>query len=190
MAMATDFKPMKQDLKRRMEGAADVLHKEFGGLRTGRATTSLLDPIVVDAYGSQMPVSQVGSIGAPEPRMLTVQVWDKGLVKAVEKAIRDSSLGLNPSADGQLVRIPIPVLTEERRVELTKVAGKYAEEARIAVRNIRRHGMDDLKHLEKDHEISQDEHRDYAEEIQKLTDEYVLRLDESLANKEKEIMQV
>lgn len=185
-----DFASMRKDLKRRMEGAVDVLHKEFGGLRTGRAATSLLDPIMVEAYGSPMPLNQVGTVGVPEPRMLTVQVWDKSLVKAVEKAIRDSSLGLNPASDGQLVRIPIPPLTEERRVELTKVASKYAEDARVAVRNVRRHGMDDLKHMEKDHEISKDEHHDYGVEIQELTDEYVKQIDESLANKEKEIMQV
>ena len=185
-----DFKKVKSDLRRRMEGAVDVLHKEFAGLRTGRASASLLEPIVVDAYGSEMPLSQVGTVGVPEPRLLTVQVWDKSVVKAVEKAIRESNLGLNPASDGQLVRVPIPPLTEERRVELTKVAGKYAEEARVAVRNVRRHGMDDLKHLEKDGKISKDEHRDFGEEIQGITDEFVKKIDETLESKDKEIMQV
>ena len=180
----------KKDLQRRMEGAVEMLHKEFSGLRTGRAATSLLEPITVDAYGSQMPMSQVGTIGVPEPRMLTVQVWDKGLLKAVEKAIRDSDLGLNPSSDGQLVRVPIPALNEERRKELTKVASRYAEEARVAVRNVRRHGMDDLKKAEKDGDISEDEHRDYNSEVQRLTDDSIKAIDEALASKDAEIMQV
>ncbi|MEO5335572.1 MAG: ribosome recycling factor [Magnetospirillum sp. WYHS-4] len=181
---------MKKDLEHRMEGSLGVLHKEFAGLRTGRASTSLLEPITVEAYGSPMPMNQVGTIGTPEPRMLTVQVWDKGLVKAVEKAIRDANLGLNPQTDGQLVRVPIPALNEERRKELTKVAGKYAEEARVHVRNVRRHGMDELKKLEKDHKISEDEHRTFGEEVQKLTDSYIKKIDEALHAKEKEIMQV
>lgn len=185
-----DFGAVKQDITRRMDGAIDVLGKEFGGLRTGRASISLLEPIVVSAYGTDMPISQVGTIGVPEPRLLTVQVWDKGQVKAVEKAILESGLGLNPASDGQVVRIPIPELTEERRVELTKIAGKYAEDARIAVRNVRRHAMDDLKRAEKDHEISKDAHHDYGQEIQEMTDKHVARIDESLASKEKEIMQV
>ncbi|MCW9032645.1 MAG: ribosome recycling factor [Rhodospirillales bacterium] len=180
----------KREIHRRMEGAVEVLHKEFQGLRTGRAATSLLEPLTVEAYGSPMPMAQVGTIGVPEPRMLTVQVWDKSLIKAVEKAIRDSDLGLNPSSDGQLVRVPIPALNEERRKELTKVAGRYAEEARIAVRNVRRHGMDDLKKAEKDGKISEDEHRDYNVEIQKLTDESIKEIDTALENKEQEIMQV
>lgn len=181
---------MKKDTSRRMEGAIEVLHQEFGGLRTGRAATSLLEPITVEAYGSPTPMNQVGNIGVPEPRLLTVQVWDKSLVNAVEKAIRDSSLGLNPQVDGQTVRVPIPALTEERRGELAKVAGKYSEEARIAVRNVRRHGMDDLKRAEKDGDLSQDEHRDYGQEIQELTDTSIAKIDEALANKEAEIMQV
>ncbi len=185
-----NFSSVKKDLARRMEGAADVLHQEFGGLRSGRASTSLLDPVMVDAYGSAMPMNQVGNIGVPEPRLLTVQVWDKSLVSAVEKAIRDSNLGLNPQVDGQTVRVPIPALTEERRSELARVAGKYAEEARIAVRNVRRHGMDDLKKAEKDGLISQDQHHDFAQEIQDLTDDSISGIDESLANKEQEIMQV
>lgn len=185
-----DFGEVKKDILRRMDGAVDVLHKEFGGLRTGRASVSLLEPIVVNAYGSEMPISQVGTIGVPEPRLLTVQVWDKSQVKAVEKAIMESGLGLNPVADGQLVRVPIPELTEERRVELTKIAGKYTEDARVAVRNVRRHAMDDLKHAEKEHEVSKDEHHDYAQEIQEMTDQHVSRIDAALAAKEKEIMQV
>jgi len=181
---------MKKDIDRRMEGAVEVLSREFAGLRSGRASAGLLEPVTVEAYGSNMPLNQVGNIGVPEPRMLTVQVWDKGLVKEVEKAIRDSGLGLNPAAEGQMIRVPIPALTEERRVEFTKVAGKYAEEARIAVRNVRRHAMDDLKRGEKDGDISQDEHHDYAQEVQNLTDQYIKKIDEALANKEEEIMQV
>ncbi|MEG3617505.1 ribosome recycling factor [Magnetovibrio sp. PR-2] len=181
---------MKSDLERRMEGAVEVLHKECGGLRTGRASISLLDPVTVEAYGQAMPLNQVGTVGVPEPRMLTVQVWDKGMVKSVEKAIMDAGLGLNPQADGQLVRIPIPPLNEERRKELAKVAGKYAEEARVAVRNVRRHGMDELKKAEKDGDISEDEHRQYGDEIQKMTDANVAKIDETLAHKEEEIMQV
>lgn len=187
---ASDIKATKAEVARKMQGAVDVLHKEFGGLRTGRASMSLLEPIVVDAYGSQMPISQVGTLGVPEPRMLTVQVWDKSLVKAVEKAVRDSGLGLNPAVDGQLLRIPIPALTEERRVELTKIAGRYTEEARVAVRNVRRHAMEELKRAEKNSEISKDEMHDHGNEIQELTDTYIKKLDEAFANKESEILQV
>lgn len=186
----TNFDDIKNDASRRMQGAIEALQRELGGLRTGRASISLLEPITVEAYGSQMPLNQVGTVGVPEPRMLTVQVWDKSMVKAVEKAIRDCGLGLNPSSDGQLVRVPIPALTEERRVEITKVAGKYAEDARVAVRNVRRHALDVLKKLEKDSDISQDEHRDYSKVVQDLTDDSVKRIDELLATKEKEIMQV
>ena len=181
---------MKKDISRRMDGAIEVLHKEFGGLRTGRASANLLEPVIVNAYGADMPMNQVGTISVPEPRMISVQVWDKGLVSSVEKAIQDAGLGLNPSADGQLVRVPIPALTEERRTEMAKIAGKYAEEARVAVRNVRRHGMDELKKMEKDGNISKDEHHDYADEIQKLTDDFVKKVDETLAHKETEIMQV
>ncbi|MBL6928854.1 MAG: ribosome recycling factor [Rhodospirillales bacterium] len=181
---------MKGDYERRMQGAIDSLVKEFGGLRTGRAAASLLEPVMVDAYGSKMPLNQVGTVSVPEPRMLTVQVWDKGLVKSVEKGILESGLGLNPSNDGQLVRVPIPALTEERRVELTKVASKYAEESRVAVRNVRRHALDDLKKAEKDGDISQDEQKDYGSRIQEMTDEHIKKIDETLANKESEIMQV
>ncbi len=178
------------DIERRMKGAAAVLQKEFGGLRTGRASTSLLEPITVDAYGSQMPMSQVGTISVPEPRMLSVQVWDNSLVSAVDKAIRNSSLGLNPIVEGTLLRIPIPELNEERRQELSKVASQYAEQARIAVRNVRRDGMDKLKHLEKDGHMSQDEEKLWSEEVQDLTDKTIGMIDESLSVKEKEIMQV
>jgi ribosome recycling factor len=178
------------DLKRRMDGALQALHREFGGLRTGRAATSLLEPITVDAYGSQMPMNQVGTIGAPEPRLLTVQVWDSGLVKSVEKAIRESDLGLNPQTEGNTVRVPIPDLSEERRAELKKVASRYAEQARVAVRNVRRDGMDGLKKAEKDGDISKDEHRDVADEVQKLTDSHIREIDKVLESKEKEIMQV
>ena len=185
-----DVDALNKDVRRRMEGAVEVLHREFAGLRTGRASVSLLEPLVVEAYGAQMPLSQVGTIGVPDPRTLSVQVWDKSLVKAVERAILESALGLNPSTDGQLVRVPIPPLSEERRTELTRVAGKYAEETRIAVRNVRRHAMDDLKRAEKESDISKDQHHDYGERIQELTDECTKKIDEVLANKEKEIMQV
>ncbi len=188
--MTYNFSTMKTDAKRRMDGAMETLHKEFGGLRTGRASTNLLEPIVVDAYGSKMPMNQVGTVGVPEPRMLTVQVWDRSLVKAVEKAIQESGLGLNPMSDGQLVRVPIPALSAERRQELAKIAAKYAEETRIAVRNVRRHCMDELKKLEKDHKVSQDEHHDYSAQVQKLTDEYIKKIDDSLAHKDQEIKQV
>ena len=186
----TDINAVKKDVSRRMEGALDVLQREFGGLRTGRASTSLLEPITVEAYGSQMPLNQVATISVPEPRMLTVQVWDKGQVKAVEKAILESGLGLNPATEGQLLRLPIPPLNEERRTELAKIASKYTEDTRVAVRNVRRHAMDDLKRAEKDHEISKDEHHTFAADIQGLTDEYVKKIDEVLEIKEKEIMQV
>ena len=179
-----------KDLQRRMESTLDVVRKEYAGLRTGRANANLLDPVHVDAYGNMVPLNQCGTVGVPEPRMLTVQVWDKGLVKSVEKAIRDSGLGLNPQADGQSVRVPIPPLNQERRVELQKVAGKYSEHARVSVRNVRRDGMDSLKKLEKDGHISQDEQRVHEKEIQAITDETIKRIDEALANKEKEIMVV
>lgn len=186
----TSYADLRSDIKRRMDSAVEVLKKEFGGLRTGRAATSLLDPVMVEAYGSTMPLNQVGNVNVPEPRMIIVQVWDKGMVKSVEKAIRDAGLGLNPSADGQTVRVPIPPLNEERRVELQKVAGKYAEHARVSVRNVRRDGMDALKKLEKDGVISQDEQRLHEKEIQAATDETIKRIDEALIHKEKEIIQV
>jgi len=173
-----------------MDGALDALRKEFAGLRTGRASASLLEPIHVEAYGSSMPMNQVGTIGVPEPRMITVQVWDRSMVKAVEKAIRESGLGLNPQTDGQTVRVPIPSLNEERRVELSKIAAKYAEQARVAVRNVRRDGMDMLKRMEKSGDLSQDEHKVWSDEIQAMTDAHIKKVDEALAGKEKEIMQV
>ncbi len=179
-----------KDIERRMQSAVEVLRHEFAGLRTGRAAVSLLEPVMVDAYGSTMPLNQVATVGAPEPRMLAAQVWDKTMVAAVEKAIRNAGLGLNPVTDGQTVRIPIPELNEERRRELVKVAGKYSEQSRIAVRNVRRDGMDTLKKMEKDSEISQDEQKLMADEIQKLTDETIKHIDEALAQKEKEILHV
>ncbi|MGK9235713.1 ribosome recycling factor [Inquilinus limosus] len=173
-----------------MAGALESLRKDLAGLRTGRASISLLEPITVDVYGAQMPLNQVGTIGVPEPRLLTVSVWDRSAVKAVEKAIRDSGLGLNPQTEGQTVRVPLPELSEERRRELTKVAGKYAEAARVAVRNVRRDGMDALKRAEKDHEISEDEHKRLADKIQALTDRHIREIDELAAQKEKEILHV
>ncbi len=182
--------PDLSGIKRRMDGAQEALRREFAGLRTGRASASLLEPITVDAYGSAMPLNQVASISVPEPRMITVQVWDRSLVGAVEKAIRGANLGLNPAADGQVLRVPIPPLSEERRVELTKIASKYAEQGRIAVRNVRRDGMEMLKRMEKDGEISKDAHHDWAEKIQKMTDDHIKEIDATLAQKEGEILQV
>jgi len=179
-----------KDLDARMSGAMEQLKKEFQGLRTGRASASLLEPVMVDAYGSMMPLNQVASISVPEPRMLSVQVWDKGMSKAVEKAIRESGLGLNPQADGTLIRVPLPDLSAERRQELAKVAAKYAEGTRVAVRNVRRDGMDSLKKQEKDKQISEDEHKGLSEKVQKLTDEWIKKIDDALAHKEKEITQV
>lgn len=180
----------KEDVKRRMKGAIATLRHEFAGLRTGRANPSILDPVLVPAYGNNVPVNQVGTVSAPEPRLLTVQVWDKGLAKAVDKAIRDAGLGLNPQLDGQLLRIPIPELNEERRRELAKLAARYAENAKVAVRNVRRDGMDHLKRLEKEHQISEDQHRKLGEELQKLTDDSVREIDQVLQAKDQEIMHV
>ena len=178
------------NIERRMTGALEALGREFGGLRAGRASASLLEPITVDAYGAQTPMNQIGNISVPEARMLTVQVWDQGLVKAVEKAIRNSNLGLNPQTEGNLIRVPIPDLSEERRVELTKIASRYAEQARVAVRNVRRDGMDHLKKSEKSGDLSQDDHRLYSDEIQQLTDNHVKKIDVALQSKESEILQV
>src|SRR5215831_1598358 len=178
------------EFSRRMDGALEALRKEFSGLRTGRASANLLDPVHVSAYGNDMPLNQVGTVNVPEPRMITVQVWDRGLVGAVEKAIRDSGLGLNPAADGQLVRVPIPQLTTERRAELVKAAHKYAEGTKVAVRAVRRDGMEQIKTHEKKHEIGEDLAKDWSSEVQKLTDAYIKRVDESLADKEKDIRQV
>lgn len=182
--------PDIDDIERRMKGAIEALKREIAGLRAGRASAALLEPVMVDAYGSKMPINQVGTIGVPDPRTLAVQVWDQGLAGAVEKAIRDAGLGLNPQTEGNLVRVPIPQLTEERRVELTKVANKYAEQARVATRNVRRDGIERLRRKEKDGEISQDELRAWSEEIQKLTDSTTQVIDQTLSTKEKEIMQV
>jgi ribosome recycling factor len=182
--------PELADIRRRMDGALEALRREFAGLRTGRASTSLLEPLTVNAYGTSMPLNQVGTISVPEPRMITVQVWDRSQVGAVDRAIRESDLGLNPVTEGQTLRIPIPPLSEERRVELTKIAGKYAEQARVAVRNVRRDGMERLKHMEKDGKLSQDEHHRWAEQIQQLTDKHVAQIDEAFAQKEAEILQV
>jgi ribosome recycling factor len=178
------------DLRRRMDGAIEVLRKEFGGLRTGRASASLLEPITVPAYGNNVPLNQVASINVPEPRLITVQVWDRSVVKAVDKAIRESGLDLNPQTEGQVIRVPIPDLNEERRRNLTRVAAKYAEDARVSVRNVRRDGVEALRRQEKDGEISQDEHRKLQREVQHLTDEFVKRIDEALAQKDREILQV
>ena len=179
-----------KDLRRRMDGALEVLRKEFGGLRTGRASASLLEPIIVSAYGNTVPLNQVASINVPEPRMITVQVWDRGVVKAVDRAIRESGLDLNPQTEGQTIRVPIPDLNEERRRNLTRVAAKYAEDARVSVRNVRRDGIETLRRLEKESELSQDEHRKQQREVQHLTDEYISRIDEALTQKDREILQV
>jgi ribosome recycling factor len=180
----------KDELDRRMNGAVGTLKSELAGLRTGRASAALLDPVKVEAYGNTVPINQVGTISTPEARMITVQVWDKGLAKAVDKAIRDAGLGLNPQMDGQLLRIPLPELNEERRKELSKLAAKYAEAARVAVRNVRRDGMDLLKKLEKDGKIGQDDHHTRGDELQKLTDAHIKDIDSALHGKEQEIMQV
>jgi ribosome recycling factor len=179
-----------KDLRRRMDGALEVLRKEFGGLRTGRASASLLEPVTVAAYGGTMPINQLANVSVPEPRMITVQVWDRALVKAVDKAIRESGLGLNPQTEGQVIRVPIPDLNEERRRELTRVSAKYAEQARVSVRNVRRDGVELLRRREKDAEISQDQQRKLQQDVQHLTDEYIKRIDEALAQKDSEILQV
>lgn len=178
----------KVDLERRMKGAVESLKHDLVGLRTGRANTALLEPIMVDVYGAHMPITQVATISAPEPRMLTVQVWDKASIGPVEKAIRSAGLGLNPINDGNTLRLPIPDLTEERRKELAKLASKYAENARIAIRNVRRDGMDALKVDENKKEISEDERKRTETELQKLTDEIIKQADEAAASKEKEIL--
>ncbi|MGH1420570.1 MAG: ribosome recycling factor [Hyphomonas sp.] len=180
----------KSDLERRMEGSLSSLATEFSGLRTGRASVNLLDSIHVPAYGASTPLAQVASVTVSDTRMLSVNVWDQTLVTAVDRAIRESGLGLNPVVDGQNLRLPIPPLNEERRVELTKVAGKYAEAARVAIRNIRRDGMDSLKKMEKDGEIGEDKQRALSDEVQKLTDAFVAKVDDALKSKEAEIMQV
>ena len=178
------------DIKRRMEGSLNSLRTEFMGLRAGRASTAMLEPIMVEAYGSKIPMNQVGNISVPEPRLLTVTVWDAGLTSSVEKAIRESDLGLNPMAEGTLIRVPIPDLSEERRKDMAKVAGRYAEAARVAVRNVRRDGIEAARKLEKDGEISEDVRHNLEADVQKLTDDHVKQVDDALSNKETEITQV
>jgi ribosome recycling factor len=178
------------DLKKRMDGALATLSKEFSGLRSGRASTNLLDTIQVDAYGSMVPLNQVGNVTAPEPRLLNVNVWDKGMVKAVEKAIRESDLGLNPAVDGQTIRVPIPAPSEERRKEMVKIAGKFAEAAKVAIRNVRRDGMDEAKRDQKGGKISEDELEKQEKAIQKLTDDYVKKVEDQMVAKEKDILAV
>ena len=180
----------KDDLIKRMDGAINSFNGDLAGLRTGRASTNMVDGILVDAYGQKMPIDQVGSISVPEARMISIQVWDKGLVIAVEKAIHESGLGLNPQADGELIRIPIPELNEERREELSKIAGKYAEQSRVAIRNVRRDGMDEIKKIEKDGTVGKDRAVDLSNEVQELTDDYIKKIDEMLSQKENEIRQV
>ena len=185
-----DFSEIKTDTKTRMEKTLDSLKADFGSLRAGRAHASLLDGIMVEAYGSMTPLAQVGTISVPDARTLSISVWDKSLAKAVDKALRESDLGLNPASDGQLIRIPIPPLSEERRKELVKIASKYAEQNKVAVRNIRRDGLDGIKRLKKDNLISEDEEKRFENEIQKLTDDAIKKIDEALAAKEKDILQV
>ena len=180
----------KDDLVKRMDGAINSFSGDLVGLRTGRASTNMVDGILVDAYGQKMPIDQVGSISVPEARMISIQVWDKGLVIAVEKAIHESGLGLNPQTDGELIRIPIPELNEERREELSKIAGKYAEQSRVAIRNVRRDGMDEIKKIEKDGTVGKDRAVDLSNEVQELTDDYIKKIDEMLSQKEYVIRQV
>ena len=178
------------ELKRRMQGATQALKHELSGLRTGRASASMLEPVQVEAYGSHMPLNQVATVSVPEPRLLSVQVWDKTMVKAVEKAIVDSNLGLSPATEGQVLRLRVPELNEERRKELVKVAHKYAEAAKVAVRHVRRDGLDTVKKLEKNHEISEDDQERFGTEVQKATDSVIAEIDQMLAAKEKEILTV
>ena len=180
----------KDDLSKRMDGAISSFNGDLAGLRTGRASTSMVDGILVDAYGQKMPLDQVGSISVPEARMISIQVWDKGLVVAVEKSIHESGLGLNPQVDGELIRIPIPELNEERREELSKIAGKYAEQAKISIRNVRRDGMDEIKKIEKEGLVGKDRAKDLEGDVQELTDDYIIRIDDILSQKESEIRQV
>lgn len=186
MTMTIDL----NDIQRRMEGAVSVLENDFAGLRTGRASISMLDPVMADAYGSKMPINQLGNISAPESRLLTVQVWDQNMVELVEKAIRESDLGLNPQTEGNLIRLPIPDLSAERRAELAKVAGKYAESARVAIRNVRRDAMETARKLEKDGEVGEDERHGLENKIQKMTDDFVGKVDTMLSSKESDITTV
>ncbi|MBW8269314.1 ribosome recycling factor [Caldovatus aquaticus] len=188
--MPADLKTLKQDLQRRMEGAIETLKREFAGLRTGRASPALLEPVRVEAYGGHQPLNQVANVSVAGPAMLSVQVWDKSLVKAVESAIREANLGLNPQTEGQVIRVPLPPLTEQRRNELVKAAHRYAEGARVAIRGVRRDGMEQIKALDKKHEIGEDESRRWHDEVQKLTDLYIKKVDELLHEKEKDIRHV
>jgi ribosome recycling factor len=190
--MAADLKALRADLQRRMDGAMETLRKEFSGLRTGRASPALLEPIRVEAYGTVQPLNQVANISVAGPGLLSVQVWDKSVTKAAEVAIRDSGLGLNPQSEGQVIRVPLPPLTEERRKDLVKTAHKYAEGARVAVRGVRRDGMEQIKGMERDKKapIGQDEAARGQEEVQKLTDQFIKAVDQALAEKEKDIRQV
>jgi ribosome recycling factor len=178
------------EIKRRMQGAIQVLRQELGGLRTGRASTSLVDSVQVEAYGSHMPLNQLATVSVPEARLLTVQVWDRSMMHAVEKAIVNANLGLSPSSEGQLIRLRIPELNQERRKELVKVAHKYTEAARVAARHVRRDGLDALKKLEKDGKVSEDDHKRQADQVQKATDQAINDIDQALATKEKEIMTI
>lgn len=180
----------KNELNEKMEKAIAVLERELSGLRTGRASVNLLDPVVVEAYGSRMPLSQVGTVSAPDAKTLAVQVWDKGMVKAVEKAISEANLGLNPSADGQFIRMSLPLLNEERRKELVKIAHKCGENSKIVLRNIRRDGMDSLKKMENEKKISKDDHHTFSEEIQKMTDDFIEKVDRHIKTKETEILTI
>lgn len=186
----TDYNSLKEQTLHKMDKTLETLRNDFSGLRAGRAHASLLDGILVDAYGSMTPISQIGTVSVPDARTLSVSVWDKGLSKNVEKALRESDLGLNPMSDGQLIRIPIPPLSEERRRELSKIAGKYAEQGKIAIRNIRRDAMDEVKKMKKDSLISEDEEKRYNNDIQKWTDDAIKKVDDQLSAKEKDIMQV
>ena len=186
----SDFNEIKNDAKNRMEKTLESLKADFGSLRAGRAHASLLDGIMVEAYGSMTPLSQVGTVSVPDARTLSISVWDRSLAKSVEKALRESDLGLNPASDGQLIRIPIPPLSEERRKELVKIAGKYTEQNKVAIRNIRRDALDEIKKLKKDNLISEDEEKRFENEIQKLTDDSIKRIDDAFAAKEKDILQV
>jgi ribosome recycling factor len=188
----TDVKSLKQDLQRRMDGAVETLRKEFAGLRTGRASPALLEPIRVEAYGGVSPITQVANISVAGPGLLSVQVWDRSLVKAVESAIREANLGLNPQTEGQVIRVPLPPLTQERRNELAKAAAKYAEQTRVAIRGVRRDGMEQIKAMERDKKtpLPEDEAKRAHDDVQKLTDQYIKQVDSALAEKEKDIRQV
>jgi ribosome recycling factor len=188
--MSDDFDLDLDDLERRMDGAINALRSEFASLRTGRASASMLDPVMVEAYGAMTPLNQIGTVNVPEPRMVTLNIWDKGLVRAAEKAITESGLGVNPQVDGTLIRLPIPELNEERRRELAKVAGKYAESAKVAIRNVRKDGMDQVKKAKSDSQVSEDDQKLYNDEIQEMTDKFIGRIDEAQSAKEEEIMQV